>query len=251
LAEKQKADADSDDKKDSGGLGAIGKNFDQYEYVAVITPGAALLIGILLLWHDNVPLDASKETGLGALGLFLVAAFVAGQILQAIGESLARIMWRCCGGMPSEWVLLKDPPSPLLDPDQKQELSTRIKELWNVDFEKLTVETKDPKRAEKFDEWQAVTRRINIKVANAHKGGRINAFNRTYGMMIGLTVAILFVAVFLLKRIPFAGAGPLKAGVLCLLAFAIAGFMLHRAYVFGKLYARELFVSFLEVTKTK
>jgi hypothetical protein len=68
----------------------ISQYFDQYAYVAVIAPGAALLFGLLLVWPGIFPDGASSETSLGALGVFLIAACIAGQILRAIGDVAER-----------------------------------------------------------------------------------------------------------------------------------------------------------------
>ena len=89
--------------------------FDQYEYVAVITPGAALLLGLSLEWPQYLHLAADKELSLGELGLFLVTAYLAGQLVQALGEIFDRAFWlaheRIKGGrLPTDWVRQENNP---------------------------------------------------------------------------------------------------------------------------------------------
>ena len=224
------------------------KSFDQYEYVAVIAPGATLLFGLLLIWPSILSDDALSEASVGTLGLFLIAAYIVGQILRAIGDVAEREFWYRRGGMPSEWVLYANPTEAqsLLDEDQRKKLRERTTALFNTDFSKLELTPTELKSQHyaKCDKWQAVTRQIYTTVRNADKSFRVDAFNRTYGMMVGITIAMAVIAVIGLIASP---AGGLRALLVVGLAVLIAGFTTYRAYIFGKLYARELFVNFIDL----
>lgn len=246
------------EKKGSDQVGGFSKSFDQYEYVAVITPGAALLLGLVLIFPNAIPVKPGADIGLGPLGFFLIASYVAGHILRAIGDVVERIYWRCIvGGMPSDWVLREAPAGlidkTLLDQQQKDELVERIKKQFNVDFDKLVITQSDDctSRARKFEEWQSVTRQIAGKVSDAKKGGRVNAFNRTYGMMVGITVATVILAVTIWEQGWFIDNPWPNRAVLSSIAGTVAIFTAYRAFIFGKLYARELFISYLNLPKPK
>ena len=251
-------------KAESDQAGGLAKSFDQYEYVGVITPGAALLLGLLLIYPGILPGKSDTDIGLGALGIFLVAAYVAGHILRAIGDFCEKQFWRRFGGMPSEWILWKEPaarPTPWfwsvgllgelgtpLDAQQRAQLETRVSTLFKIDFNDYVVAGDNPAdREEKYDRWQVVTRRIYATVRAAQRSSRIDAFNRTYGMMVGISVALVIIGLalwlkaFSATHLMFIGLG--------LLAFLVLYFTVFRAAVFGKLYARELYVTFLDVTK--
>lgn len=242
-------EAGKNGKPKSNPVAEFTKSFDQYEYVAVITPGATLLFGLLLIWPKILPDDALSETSVGTLGLFVIAAYIAGQILRAIGDVAEREYWyRRHGGMPSEWVLYTSPTPAqfLLEPAQQQKLRERATVLFNADFSQLelTPTEQKPQHYAKCDKWQAVTRQIYTTVRNAGKSFRVDAFNRTYGLMVGITIAMAVIAVIGLIASP--AAGP-RALLVAVLAALIACFTAYRAYVFGKLYARELFVNFIDL----
>lgn len=224
---------------------AITKSFDQYEYVAVIVPGAALLLGLHMVWPEHLALTADREITLGTFGMFVIAAFVVGQILRAIGDLAEKGFWWLFGGMPTEWVLEDIPnlvgPSPvqefkpkLLDEDQTKRLNASLKLNKPIDRKNYN-----------SDEWQAETRQIYSKVRQAGQSGRIDAFNRTLGMMNGLTVALVLIALaFGIKALCSAPAWQHPA-LFAAVALVLAALTLYRFYIFGKLYGRELFVQFL------
>jgi hypothetical protein len=161
--------------------------------------------------------------------------------------------WKRFGGMPSEWVLYADEAKarPLLEEAQRKTLRERATTLFKLDFEKLDLVTdeKSPVRRDKLDRWQSVTRQIYTTVRTAGKNARVDAFNRTYGMMVGITVTIAIVATWIQCLL----IGPFwpRVAPLGALAFVVAAFTAFRAYVFGKLYARELFVNFLDAADSR
>jgi hypothetical protein len=238
--------AAEDGQKGSPQLGGVAGGFDQYEYVAVIIPGATLLFGALVALPGRLPWVFDKDFGLGGLGVFLVASFVTGQILRAVGDVAERAFWRCFGGQPTEWVL--NNRRELLDDEQRKALMRRLKSLKWVDDDYSYYGSHRKK-------WQAITRQIYAKVLEAKRSARIDAFNRTLGMMNGVTIALAAIALLCWIKAarhaalwPPAISGPLAlfpaAGALALI---LAGFTLYRFYSFGVLYGRELFVQFLEL----
>ena len=70
--------------------------FDPYEYIAIITPGAVVAAGVAFLWPEARSLLAVEGVSLGDLGLFMVAAFVAGHLGPLSATSL-----NGCSGRPS------------------------------------------------------------------------------------------------------------------------------------------------------
>jgi hypothetical protein len=242
---------------ESDKLGSITKSFDQYEYVAIIIPGALLLFGLVLAFPDLFPWKFEKDVSLGTLGLFLVAAFIMGQLLHAAGDLIAPKIWRCWGGMPTEWILPEAArPVPalcmrlpkwtrparqtLLDPAQQQQLLSRLRELLNA----KPIDLND--YAERLGEWQAITRRVYAMVSRAKLAARIDVFNRTLGMMIGIAIALLILGVVFLIRAACGTEWP-KYLLLAALAFVMTPLALARFRNFGILYGRELFVQFIDM----
>ncbi|HEX3464422.1 MAG TPA: hypothetical protein VHS78_10285 [Candidatus Elarobacter sp.] len=77
------------------------QSFDRYEVVAVTLPGAALLLAFGYFYHDALASrfawisgsDATRAS-LEALGMFAVAAFVAGHVIQAVAHYAEKAMDR-------------------------------------------------------------------------------------------------------------------------------------------------------------
>jgi hypothetical protein len=204
------------------------KNFDQYEYVAVIIPGATLLFGLSIEWPQYLHMASeNEELSLGELGLFLIAAFIAGQLLQSLGDVLERPFWALFGGLPTNWVIKTN--NKLITDAQRDQLQTRVRTLIaKNDFDIGTVD---------LGEWYSITRQIYAKVNAAKLAERVDAFNRTYGLMRGFAIALVILAIIF-----FAVDARLQLGFGAV-ALAILAFM--RFYLFGRAYGRELFVQFL------
>ena len=77
-------------------------------------------------------------------------------------------------------------------------------------------------------------------------GARLNAFNRTHGMMSGLTVALAVIGVAALVRGQFDG-WPRVDILYAATALVLAWLSWWRFYRFGKAYARDLLVQFIEL----
>jgi hypothetical protein len=204
------------------------KNFDQYEYVAVIIPGATLLLGLSIEWPQYLHMASeNKELSLGELGLFLVAAFIAGQMLQSVGDLLEPLLWAPAGGLPTDWVRK---PDRLISPGQRTQLQTRVRTLIaQDDFNLDTVDT---------GKWFSITRQIYGKINAAKLADRLDAFNRTYGLMRGFAIALIVLAIVFFtfdNARQYLGFGALALAILALIRF----------YLFGKIYGRELFAQFL------
>ena len=207
--------------------------FDQYEYVGVIAPGVALLLGVLYLAPDLVKQFHLGKDGLDIVGLalLLLAAFVVGHLLQGIGEFVELIIWRLLGGWPTEWVLRKK--SNLLSEGQRNELHRLLKEKLRVDIDG-TVNRK---------EWWVWTRQIYLAVRKANVNQRIDAFNRTYGFCRGLGAAFLVLLVIVIALGQGWSIAALVFGLGAIIAFV-------RMVAFGISYGRELMLAYIEVTKT-
>ncbi len=125
-------------------------HFDQYEYVAVITPGATLLLGLSMVWPQYLHTASDKSLSVGDLGLFLVVAYVAGQILQSAAEILDPAFWYWFGGLPSDWVCKAD--NGLISAEQRTALQARVRTMLGAPhFDLNEVER---------NAWRSITRQI-------------------------------------------------------------------------------------------
>ena len=205
----------------------MNEKFDAYEYVGVIAPGSVAIFAAAFLFPDVKQLLTGADVSVGGLGLFVIMSYVAGQLLQAVGNLVEYLAWLPLGGMPTQWVLKGH--DRLLAPQQHEKLFRLVRHHY-PDFDRTS---KDAAKS-----WVALTREIYARVRKADQSRRIDAFNRTYGLMRGIASGFLIATVMVLVREP----GNLEAIGLLLLGAALS---IYRMCHFGKLYGRELLVSFI------
>ena len=203
--------------------------FDAYEYVGVIVPGTVLVLGGLLLFPNLNPVPSLQSFAVGDLGIFLLVAFVAGHLVQGVGNLVEKGWWFIFGGMPTDWMV--DKPEKLLAPKQAEKLNRKVGNDFNLGGSLPTI----TKRA-----WFPITREIYAQVNAAGRSDRADAFNRTYGLMWGLTAAFFTLAALVMG----ANFQDWRAALICAILGIVA---LARMHLFGKHYAREVFVQYLDL----
>jgi len=63
------------------------RDFDFYEFVGILIPGATLVFGAALLNLVDLPFVRTKESlSFGDLGATVVLSYVAGHLIQGIGN---------------------------------------------------------------------------------------------------------------------------------------------------------------------
>ena len=200
-------------------------SFDPYEYIAIITPGAVVAAGVAFLWPEARSLLAVEGVSLGDLGLFMVASFVAGHLVQGVGNLVEWVLWAPFGGLPSRWIRRE---GRLVAPEQRQTFLERLSFLTGV---------KAPAEAmpRHFD---GLMRQVYARLAATGRTARIDMFNRTYGLMRGLTSAFLLMAGwFLIAR--------WHDPAYVLTALGGAAIAAARAWRFARYYSRETVFEFI------
>lgn len=81
------------------------RDFGFYEYAGIIIPGAVVILGVLWLWPEAGGLAERQGVSLGELGILVILAYAAGQLIQGVGNGLEWEMWKAAGGMPSQQLL--------------------------------------------------------------------------------------------------------------------------------------------------
>jgi hypothetical protein len=201
----------------------MSRNFDFYEYAGIIIPGTVLVMALVWLFPESRALFSKEGVTLGELGLFVIIAYAAGQLVQAIGNGLEWVLWKLCGGMPSGQVLC----GKYLSAEQHKRLLEALRPV---------VGDADPCKAPE-PERLAIAREAYSEIAGAGKASRVDTFNGNYGLMRGLAAA--FAMTFALALVTSQG-----IIALCVVAvlFLLAIYRMHR---FGRHYATELFTQFL------
>jgi len=202
---------------------------NSYEFLGVMVPGVVLTYGLSLLFPELGIIKAADKVSFGDLGLLLVLAFVAGQLVQAAGNVVEWIWW-FIGGWPSDWIRTKR--RHILAAKQYPLVQDKLKSVLKI--------ASEPKDISDCD-WHAVTRQVYAAVANAGRATRVDIFNGNYGMFRGVVAAVvvLIAAGLLSHKI---SDWRVYAGLVFMLILALA--RMHR---FGVYYSRELFIQFIQL----
>ena len=203
--------------------------FEYYEFVAILIPGVILLYGLSLIFNEIKPF-LGQDISIGEFGLFFILAFAFGHLLQAFGNALESVYWKIQAGMPTDWV--RSEKHGLLGNLQKEQLEKKARDYFGMpgfSFSKTN-----------SGDWASLVRRIYSAVEKGGQNRRADIFNCTYGLFRGLSVSFLLLAVSILFKALFCW----PWSILCLVLFAISIYRMHR---FGRNYARELFIQFLQL----
>lgn len=210
------------------------KRLDYYEFLGYLAPGGALLFGLGRLYPDSFAVVSSSNFTFGDLGIFVVLSYVAGQMVQAIGNCIEFVWWKCWGGWPSDWP--RSGKHCLLSAQQERLIPERIATM-------LGGEAKHELKDFDANGWKSVISQVGAILKAENRSERLDVFVGNYGLCRGLVSGICIMLVASLYKYALTR---WKVEV----ALLIFGFlMLFRMHRFGWRYARELFVQFLQLSK--
>lgn len=204
--------------------------FTYYDFVGVLAPGALLLGGLLLVFGTFDVAGLAEDISLGGFGLAVIVGYVTGQMAQAGGAMLERGYWKAWGGRPSDW--LRTGRHELLSPVQRRALEARLRPVLGLDVE-------SPIREMPGQAWRNVVSQMGAAVAAEGRAARLEIFNANYGLMRGVAVVLLVLAVAVIAA---GHSSWLSLGLFALVVIAVS-----RMHVLSVHYARELFVQFLQL----
>jgi hypothetical protein len=202
----------------------VNRTFDFYEYAGVIIPGAALVLGLLFFFPDSRAVFTKEGVTFGELGLFIMVAYAAGQLVQGIGNFIEWLWWNLWGGMPSRRVLAGH----YLRTGQRKRLVEALKRDPKIKL--------DLDNAEK-SEYGTIVREVYGVVSSAGKHARVDTFNGNYGLLRGLAAAF---AVLVTVALVLGKGLYITCALVILLVLAI-----QRMHRFAVHYATELFTQYL------
>ena len=199
------------------------KDFSFSEFTGVIVPGATLLLGMAVISEPLQQFFASDKFGAGQLGLFVVASYIVGHLVQGVGN-LVESGWWAFRGMPSTWI--RRQKVPFLNDDQLKRLRDMLKSLLGHDPGELT---KLDARA-----CRNITGQLYAKLEKEGRAARIEIFNGNYGLFRGIASSLLVVTVVTITKHGFWSQANLITSAILLVA-------LLRMNRFGVHYASELY----------
>lgn len=209
------------------------KNFDFYEFSGLLSPGSIALLGIFVIYPDLPLVIKNSDFTIGNFGLFVILAYVIGHLVQGAGNFLECFWWKLRGGMPTDWI--RQGKKKLLAKQQLDKLPLQLQH--NLGFENsLEFEGLDKV------EWSSIVRQVYANVESSGRNHRVDIFNANYGLFRGIATALLLVLIISL----FESQASWTSSLLLILGVAVA---IHRMDRFGKYYAREVFVQFLQISE--
>lgn len=204
------------------------KHIAYYEFAATLIPGVVLMFGLSRIYPE-LRLSASETgTTVGDMGLIVLLAYPVGQMVQVLGNGIEWLVWRALG-KPSDGV--RTGKGAVVSRAQRAGLRERI-------VSELGIPQPQALEDNSAQDWAAIVAQMVSAIGEA-SGGRIESFNRAYGMNRGVAAALLILAACVVAR--SSSAWPLA----CVLV-GLAVLSLYRMRRFDNRYAREVMVQFLQ-----
>ena len=202
------------------------KYLDRYEVVAVALPGAALL---LFMWYLRPELFGAakfelKDISVGALGIFTIAALIAGQVVQAVANLVEELLNRLAD------LGVKSPASSLPPHRQQQFRET-------LDAMKI----QDPDEMDRRRYRKELGKEISRAARQRDKTGMLQILNVSYGLHRGLAVASGL-------ALALAVAGAIRGQIVVFALIFVA--TTYRAVRFSRRYEGEALRLFLDPPST-
>lgn len=205
------------------------KQFDFYEFAALLVPGATAIVAILTIVPGVLGDLSLADASVGGVSILLLLAYAAGHLVQAVGNLVEAGWWAAVGGRPTDWP--RTGRRQLISQVQKSRLEVAIGRLLASD---------NPQKLNDLTgaDWHAIVREMYTVVAARGGSLLVDRHNGTYGLCRGLVAAgLLSMALVLITH-------QRSWDLLVLLAIPtiLAAIRMHRFAVY---YAQELMLQFL------
>jgi len=212
------------------------RQLDFYEFAGILAPGTVLLFGISQIYPSLALRFDAEGLALGEFGIFVILAYVAGNLTQAIGNGVEWAWWGLFKGPPTEWI--RTGRGGLVAVPQAEALPQALAVL-------LRLEMRDTVTSMSRSQWFTIAQQMRAAVSGAGRSRRLDVFTGSYGMFRGIASSLLVLTVLVASRYGLAQWGIALA---LLLATGLALIRMHR---FGRHYATELLTQFLQLAAEK
>ena len=201
------------------------KDFSFYEFTGIFLPGATLLFGFVWLFPSHQTNLNGANTSLGTLGIFIIAAYLAGHLIQSIGNIMENIAWFITG-KPTHWITREK--TTYLSQDQQHKLPVMLHKLTGANCDDLKTLSKRC--------TGALQSQLYAKLKKDGRAERVDIFNGNYGMFRGIAAASFVIAITTL----FVN-GSIKPWANTYIALTVFFIAAYRCYRFGVHYASEIY----------
>lgn len=209
------------------------RQFDLHEFLGYIAPGMLLLFGAWFIWPEAQQKFTADSLSFGEFGLGIVVAYAIGHLIQGLGNLVEKAWWYFWCGMPTDW--LRSKKHELIAPAQSDQVEKHVGTMLSDNLFKLAT------TQEKH--WYSITRQVCAAILKAESNKKVDIFLAYYGLSRGIAAVLLFLLV--LSLIVHFSAWKIHVVLAALLVLAI-----YRMHRFGVIYAREVFVQFLQIHNT-
>lgn len=199
---------------------------DSYEYVGLAVPGSVLVFVLTLLSPDVRSVVAGGGLDLGGFGVFLLLSFVAGYLVQALGNGLERV--ESVLGVDVSGQMLRG--REIVSHSQRLRLEACLREDGHTGAGTMTPAG-----------WSATRAEMAAAVRRSGAAHRLDTFLRMYGLGRGLTAAFLL---SLPVTLLFPRDGEIRLRYLAVLSVcALLAYL--RTRQFSVHYVRELVIAYV------
>jgi hypothetical protein len=205
------------------------KQFDLYDILAFLAPGTITLLGLVHYCPGRfAPLTADKVS-FGELGVFILLAYIAGNVIAGIGGVVAS-KTKIFGGLPTNQI--KENDGKVISKDEYTQLQTAM-------LAKNLIKEGDTIKLMGDPEWTAATRRIHSFLDARGLTQRVEMFNAKFGLNQNLVIAFLLLLGISAYKVQLADWKIQLTFLVC------AIWCWLRVREFGRLYAQTLIRTFL------
>jgi hypothetical protein len=208
------------------------RQYDFYQYAGIVAPGTVALVGFAVAYPPVADWLRQNDLTIGEFGIVAVLAYVAGHLVQAVGNALEFLWWRAFGGNPTDWV--RSGRRHVLSRQHRNQLEGCVHNRVGLQRDQSLSDISSA-------DWDGLTREMYAEVRSAGQSERLDIFNGTYGLLRGVTAALLVVLVFALATTGLAG---WQWKLALLVAASLSAIRMHR---FSCRYAHELCLHYVRL----
>lgn len=228
--------------------------FAAYEFLVYVVPGGLLLFFISAMFRKIRALFGQEPVNVGGLVVFLIVAYVLGQLLHSAASYTIQEAMKANGyAYRTSQVLFTD--QTVITAKDRALLGKRVVDDFGFDPADLQHKSTETISERLKDEWRAVVRRVHSRINLDQQSDRANIYVQYYAL--NMVIAAAFIAIFVLllviKCMPVYRRTSLQITILAkpleiflLVAIPVAILIsLERMSSFDRQFAEELFSSYI------
>jgi len=150
------------------------KEFNLYDILGVLAPGAVVTVGVMTIFPDTIPVLAKDNLSAGDLGFVVLISYVIGNLVAGLGNFLENGYWKLRGGWPNNRAHQSD--GKILAAREIAALQEKLRNQRMIGPTKILtgLNSKD---------WRGISRRVYVGLSAKGASRCIDIFNAQYGIL--------------------------------------------------------------------